>query len=306
MDRDTDTTGQHPAGSDMYPPPPPPPPPPAAARRGVIGRRAATAAVAGGLIAGGIAGGYVISHAASSPSAAASPSAGSGTSTPPWGGLPRGFGGAGPAAHTEDLQQVAAAIGISESQLQTELSAGKTIAAVAKEHNVAVATVISTLVNDENAEVDAAVKAGEITQAQATQLKADTTQRVTDLVNGTMPAHGPGGPGGLQPEDLQVVATAIGLNTTQLQTELAAGKTIAAVAAEHHVTTASVISAWAAAENSEIDQRVASGQITSAEGTQMKAMTTQRITDAVNGTRPSGPPGGPWGGPGGFGGFPTR
>ena len=87
-------------------------------------------------------------------------------------------------------------LGITTTQLQSEVAAGKTAAAIAKEHNVAVATVISTLVADENKEIDAAVSAGTITSAQATQMKANTTQRVTDMVNGTQAgALGPGGPG---------------------------------------------------------------------------------------------------------------
>jgi transposase-like protein len=254
-------------------------------------------AIASGLVVGGVAGGYVISQAAtSSPSATASPS-----TAAPHGGHP-GFAGGDTAARTEDMQQVAAVIGITSTQLQTEMSAGKTIAAIAQEHNVAAATVISTLVTDENKEIDAAVTAGTLTSAQAAQMKTQTTQRVTDMVNGTRPAHGPGGPGGprgLQAEDQQVIATAIGISTTQLQTELSAGKTIAAVASEHNVTTAKVVSAWVASENSEIDKRVGSGEITAAQGTQEKTQTQQRVTDEVNGTRPAGGPWGPHGGPDG-------
>jgi hypothetical protein len=289
--------------------PPPPPPPPALAsrpsRRRLISRRGATAAVATGLVVGGVAGGYVISQAATTPSATASPSAG--TTTPPH--HPGGFGGGGSAARTQDLQQTAGAIGITTAQLQTEMSAGKTVSAIATEHNVDPAKVIATLVSDENSEIDAAVASGQLTQAQATQMKTQTTQRVTDFVNGTKPAHGPGGPGGrrgaLQAEDEQVVATAVGISTTQLQTELTAGKTIAAIATEHGSTAANVISALVASENSEIDQRVSSGQLTAAQGAQMKTMTVQRVTDEVNGTEPAhggfgghaGPPSGPAGAP---------
>jgi hypothetical protein len=285
----------------------PPPPPLSTPRRRIIGGRTATAAVAGGLVVGGITGGYVISQAATaSPSGSATPSA----SAPG-----HGRAGWGPAARTQDMQQAATAIGISASQLQTELSAGKTIAGVAKEHNVAVDAVISTLVADENAEIDAAVSGGHLTQAQAAQMKTQTTQRVSALVNGTAPAHGPGSPrgaDGLQGEDAAIAAGAIGVTTTQLQTELSAGKTIAAVAREHGVAAGTVISAWAASENAEIDARVSSGQITAAQGAQMKAQTTQRVTAEVNGTRPAGGPRGPWGGgpppgaPGGSGSAPTN
>jgi cytidylate kinase len=251
--------------------------------------------MAGGLVVGGIAGGYMISQAATAtPSASAAPIAGSGHEHD----APGGFMGAGPAAHAQDLQQTAAAIGISAAQLQTELAAGKTIAAVAKEHNIDPARVISTLVADENAEIDAAVAGGQLTQAQASQMKTETAQRVTDMVNGVEPSHGPGGPGGgPQAEDQQVVAGVIGISASQLQTELSAGKTIAAVAKEHNVDVAKVIAAWVASENTEIDQRVSSGQLTAAEGVRMKAMTQQRITDEVNGTQPGRGGWGPHGGP---------
>jgi hypothetical protein len=280
--------------------PPPPPPPPAARRRGIgLGRRSAAAAVAGGLVVGGIAGGYVVSHAATAPS----PSAGATAGPFRWhggSGGPGGFGGAGMASRTEDLSQAAAVIGITEAQLQSELSAGTTIAAVATVHKVGVATVISTLVADENKEVDALVTSGRLTRAQATQLKTQTTQRVTDMVNGTMPAGHPGGPGGLPPEDAQVAGGAIGITTTQLSTELAGGKTIAAIAVEHGSTATRVINALVASENAEIDQRVSSGQSTAAQAAQEKTETTQRVTDMVNGTHLAGGPGGP----GGFRGAP--
>jgi transposase-like protein len=187
---------------------------------------------------------------------------------------------------------VANAIGISVAQLQTEMSAGKAIAAIATEHKVAASTVISTLVADENTEIDAAVTSGQLTPAQATQMKSQTAQRVTAVVNGTEPARGRGGPvgrpgGGTRAEDQQIVAGAIGITTTQLQTELTAGKTIASIATEHNVTAAKVINAWVASENTEIDQRVSSGHLTAAQGAQMKTTTVQRVTDEVNGTAPA-------------------
>jgi thymidine kinase len=304
-----DGTDDSDSGQETWLTPPPPPPAPNRARRRLIGRRGATVAVASGLVIGGVAGGYVISHAASpSPSATAGPSTGG--TAPDGRHGPTGFGGGGPASRAEDLQQVAGAIGITSTQLQTEMSAGKTIAAIAKEHNVAVSKVISTLVADENAEVDAALKAGTITSAQATQMKAHQTQRVTDMVNGTGPAHGPdgrggpGGPGGLQAEDQQLVASTIGITSTQLQTEMSAGKTIAAIAKEHNVAASTVINAWVKSENSEIDQRLSSGQVTAAQAAQDKTMTTQRITDLVNGTEPAHGFGGPGGPPGGAPGGP--
>ncbi|HSP65657.1 MAG TPA: hypothetical protein VLO10_05650 [Candidatus Deferrimicrobium sp.] len=196
-----------PGDADLAPPPPPPPPP-RRSRRTVIGRKGAAVAVASGLVVGGVAGGYVISQAATSPaSASASPSAGSGTAPahpepgrdgtePPHG--PGGPGGPG-GMRAEDQQVIAGAIGVTTTQLQTELGAGKTIAAIATEHNVTAAKVVSALVDSENSEIDTRVSSGEVTAAQGAQDKTHTQQRATDEVNGTHPDGGPGGPHGAPP-----------------------------------------------------------------------------------------------------------
>jgi hypothetical protein len=189
MDDGTDLS----SSPDALTPPPPPPPPPAQPRRSsVLGRRGATAALAGGLVAGGIAGGYMIAHAATpSPSISATAPSTSGPAEPghPGGGC--GPGGAGRAGRTEDQQVVASTLGLTTAQLQTEETAGKTIAAIATEHHVAVSKVVSALVASENAEIDKRVSSGQITAAQGAQMKAMTTQRVTDEVNGVRAAGGP-------------------------------------------------------------------------------------------------------------------
>lgn len=143
-------------------------------------------------MAGGVAGGYMIAHAAT-PSASPSASAPS-ISAPAEPGHPGGDCGPGHAegaGRAEDQQVVATALGLTMAQLQTEESAGKTIAAIASEHHVAVSKVVSALVASENAEIDKRVSSGQIIAAQGAQMKAMTTQRVTDEVNGTHPAGGP-------------------------------------------------------------------------------------------------------------------
>ena len=131
------------------------------------------------------------------PAGAAAQSTGS-TNTPSAPAVPgmpgfswhHGFGG--PFETASDASVAAKAIGISEASLTSQLQAGKTIAEVAKAHGVAVQKVIDALVKDGQDELAAAVKAGRITQAQADQLKAGVTQRVTAQVNnpgGLCPGH---------------------------------------------------------------------------------------------------------------------
>jgi hypothetical protein len=115
-------------------------------------------------------------------------------------GVPGGPGGAR-GFHIEGAPLAAAAayLGATEADLRTKLQGGQTLA------QIAAATagksrdgLIAAIVADENGKIDAAQTAGRITADQATQMKANTTARVTALVDGTAPAGGPGlgfGPG---------------------------------------------------------------------------------------------------------------
>jgi hypothetical protein len=108
-------------------------------------------------------------------------------------GGPGGRGGPG-------LDVAAKALGIDASTLQSDLQSGKTIAAVAKERNVDVQTVIAALVADMNSHLADAVSSGRLTQAEADDMKSHATERATALVNGERPAGAPdGGPGGPPP-----------------------------------------------------------------------------------------------------------
>jgi len=238
---------------------------------------------------------------AASASASGAPSASADT------GSGKGMGGTTEAV--TDASVVAKAIGISETELNTALSGGQTIAAVAKAHNVDVQKVIDALVADKKDEVAAAVAAGAITQAQADQELANATQFATDQANGT--GFGPGGRGGRggghgfgggrneTVSDASVVAKAIGITEAQLNTALQSGQTVAAVAKAHNVTVQTVIDALVADGKTEIAAAVKAGTMTQAQADQELANLTARVTDQVNGTGFG--PGGK-GGPGGFGG----
>lgn len=172
----------------------------------------AALALAGTLLLGGAAGAAIlqpaIANAASSTAAPSAAAAGSATTTttpstgsqPSAGSLPaagngtlpgRGHGFGNPGETVSDLSVVAKAIGISQTDLQTALDNGQTVAAVAKAHDVATQTVIDALVQDGLDELAADVTSGRLTQAQADAQKAAVTQRATDQVNGTFS----GGPG---------------------------------------------------------------------------------------------------------------
>lgn len=98
-----------------------------------------------------------------------------------------GFGGSPDAA--------AQAIGISVDQLRQELP-GKSLADVAKAHNVDPAKVAAALKAAEAARIDQAVTDGRLTADQAAQRKQEANTRIDQMLTQAMPTAPAGGQGG--------------------------------------------------------------------------------------------------------------
>jgi hypothetical protein len=121
---------------------------------------------------------------------------------PMLGGPGMGFGhrDGGPGIHRfGHLDAAAAYLGMTEAELGTQLASGESLAEVAKAKGKSVDGLVSALVADEKKELDAAVKAGRITQAQADAFLENAKERFTDAVNRTRSEEmhrGFGGPPG--------------------------------------------------------------------------------------------------------------
>jgi polyhydroxyalkanoate synthesis regulator phasin len=96
---------------------------------------------------------------------------------------PKGPGG-DKASMDERLAVIAKTLGIDTTTVLSRLKAGETLATIAGAKKDAL---ISALVADETKRIDAAVTAGKLTAAQATQMKANLVAHVTDEVNSTRP-----------------------------------------------------------------------------------------------------------------------
>jgi hypothetical protein len=185
---------------------------------------------------------------------------------------------------------IAKALGITPTELQTELAAGKTIAQIATAKGVNLQTVIDAFVADEMAE-------------HPDMTKEEATARVTARVNGRQGAEGGGrrhgkrggrdgggrdgggrdgggrdgggrdGGGRGIGSHAAVVAKALGMTTAELQTELDAGKTIAQIATAKGVNLQTVIDAFVADEMAEHPDMT-------------KEDATARVTAQVNGVKP--------------------
>ena len=96
-------------------------------------------------------------------------------------GQRRGFGFRG-----GGLSAASTYLGLSTEQLFTQLQSGKTLAQIANATSgKSAAGLVDAMVTAEKSRIEAAVNAGYVTLAMATQIEANRKSRVTQLVNGS-------------------------------------------------------------------------------------------------------------------------
>ncbi len=132
-------------------------------------------------------------------------------------------------------------------------------------------------------QLQAAVKAGKLTQAQADALK----QR---LAQGHVPPFGLGFYGarkfflfgGRPHAQLTAAATYLGLSDTQLRDDLASGKSLAQIAAAQHKPVSGLKSAMTAAFKTKLDKLVSANVITSAQEQRILSRFQSRLDTIIN------------------------
>ena len=206
-----------------------------------------------------------------------------------------------PGGMHDDLSVAATYLGLTESDLQTKLRSGKTLAQVANVTDGKSADgLVDALVAAAQKHIAADVSSGRLTQSQADEMLSDLTQRITDRVNATGPPTGPHGHRGPH-GGLDAGAGYLGLSETALQTQLQSGKTLGEIAdATSGKSKAGLIAALVADENSRLTQAVKDGHLTQSQADALAANIEARVTDFVNGklpARPDGPPPGDGGPP---------
>jgi len=89
-------------------------------------------------------------------------------------------------APSDKLSAAASYLGLSKSELATQLAQGKTLAQIAKDQGKSVDGLVNALVSAAEKRIDAAVSSGKLTKAQGDELKSDLHDRVTRLVGGQL------------------------------------------------------------------------------------------------------------------------
>jgi hypothetical protein len=114
-----------------------------------------------------------------------------------------GRGHGGPGGGPVSFDAAATYIGVTAAELQTQLSAGKTLAEVGTANGKTADGLKTALTAAAKKDLDAAVTAGRLTQAQEDKILADLPARLDHEIN---EAH-TGGPGGPPPADSSVAPT---------------------------------------------------------------------------------------------------
>ncbi len=111
---------------------------------------------------------------------------------------PGGRGHGGPGGGRIAFDAAATYIGVTTAELRTQLEAGKSLATIATDNGKTAEGLKAALTTAAKKDLDAAVSAGRLTQAQEDKLLAALPARLDDEINETH-TGGPGGHGGPPP-----------------------------------------------------------------------------------------------------------
>lgn len=215
------------------------------------------------------------------------------------------------AARVSPLTTASKVLGITETELKTELQAGKSVADVAKAKNIDIATVKAALLAEAKAHIDAEVAAGKHTaEVGATKLAGFTSRIDTMLTTAGLPARGPhgeggkgghGGKGGPGKFMSTTLATTLKLTQEELKTQLHSGKSLADVAKAQSVDIADVKKVLTSDFTAHLAEKVTSGKHTQVEADAKLAEFTTNLDTMVNRVGRAGGMRGPRGGHGPMG-----
>ena len=143
-------------------------------------------------------------------------------------------------------------------------------------------------------QIEAQVTAGSLTKAQATTIEARLAASDAPLfaLGGGHggPGHGGHGRGG-GPISFDAAATYIGISASDLRTQLAAGKSLGAIATANGKTVDGLKAALTTAAKSDLDTAVTAGKLTQAQEDQILATLPSRLDQEINEVH-TGAPGG--------------
>jgi len=170
---------------------------------------------------------------------------------------------------------------VAATQLSPTAESDAIVADAAKQLGVSADKLDAALKQALENRVDAAVKAGTITTAQATELKQRIENGEVPLI-GAGPGFGHrGGHHGFV--DFAAAADYLGITESKLRASLEDGDTLAEIAKANGKTSAGLVDALVAVAKADLDAAVKAGRLTAAQRTSIAADLQSRMDDVVSG-----------------------
>jgi AraC-like DNA-binding protein len=185
-------------------------------------------------------------------------------------------------------EDVAAAIGITEDQLEKEVQ-GVSIADVAAAHAVSVSVLTAKLTTVATARIDAGIAAGKITADQGVALKASLPTQINALITQVRGVReAPSTPGTatsyleLKETFFRAAATALGISSDTLERQMKAGLSIGQIALVRNVPQSVVITALTAAGTARVTKALAELKITQLQADNYMASMNSLVTGFIS------------------------
>jgi hypothetical protein len=185
------------------------------------------------------------------------------------------------------LPTLATTLNLSETDLQTALQAGKSIADIATEQGVTLDSVVEAIVTEQTTKLAQAVTDGKLTQAEADARIAELREKLPEMLSMTRPVDGlglgkgPGFGGGMRGAGLATLAATLNLSEEDLQTALET-KSVAALATEQGIALQTVIDAIVAERSTALAQAVTAGKLTQAQADAQLARLAEMLPEQLN------------------------
>ena len=180
---------------------------------------------------------------------------------------------------------LAAVVGVGGAVAATQLSPSEEsdaiVADAAKQLGVSADTLDAALKQALENRVDAALKAGTITSAQAAELKQRVEAGDVPLVGLGLGIGHHGGHHGFV--DFSTASEYLGLTEAQLRTKIEDGDTLAEIAKAQGKSAGGLVDALVQGAKADLDEKVAAGRITADQRTSILADLESRVEDVVNG-----------------------
>ena len=195
----------------------------------------------------------------------------------------------------DGLSAAAKYLGLSESDLRTQLSNGKSLADVAKAQNRDVNGLLDAIVAAAQSDLDKAVTDKKLTQDQANAALTELKSHIGDLVNGQLRLRIPGprlerrGSAFGAGDQLATAAKYLGLSESALQTQLRNGKSRADVAKAQNKDVKGLEDVLVAAQQKQLDKLVTAKKLTQSQADALLSRLKSHVDDLVNATPPAAP-----------------